>query len=787
MTSVDQENVIEGWVIRVRGLVQGVGFRPTVWRLALDRALVGEVINDGEGVLIRVWGTAQNLKAFQNDLKIKSPPLSRVDSIETSRLNTPSKSDVFTIADSRDQPMRTSVGPDAATCPKCRSDIFDPDNRRFGYPFTNCTHCGPRLSIIEAIPYDRANTSMAMFSMCKSCRNEYDLPSDRRFHAQPNACSECGPRLWLENENGEIIDGDAIAVTADFIKDGKIVAIKGIGGFHLACDAMNGAAVARLRERKYRYDKPFALMARDNAMVQAFAYLSPTEEALLEHKAAPIVVLDRKDGVYQLPKQIAPGQDGLGFMLPYTPLHHLLMAALDGPIILTSGNRSGEPQSIDNDDARERLNGIADVWLMHDRHIVNRLDDSVLREMGGATRMLRRARGFVPEPVKLPEYFSSAPSVLAMGGELKTTFCLVKDGEAILSQHIGDMKDIAVHEDYRRTLDLFCNLYEFSPELVATDLHPDYLSTQWGVRISDEHGLPISQVQHHHAHIAACLAENGVSPEEGAVLGIALDGVGLGADASLWGGEFLKADYWGFERVAHFTPIPLPGGEAATREPWRNTYAQIASLLGWKWVESNYPNLDLTRFLQKKPLHKLDVLMDRSLNAPLSSSAGRLFDAAAAAIGICADAVNYEGQAAIELEALAKKSERQEKQHYNYHLSKTKTIFVDWTQMWRDILHDLDAEIEPSRIAVRFHNTIITAVVELAGLLAKQEGIDKVVLSGGVFNNRLLFEGISERLKVQKLQVLSHRLVPAGDGGLSLGQAVVAAARYIRDGGEKFL
>ena len=612
---------------------------------------------------------------------------------------------------------------------------------------------------------------MAAFPMCPACEAEYQDPSDRRFHAQPNACSDCGPRLWLENADSTDIDPaphqDAIEAAAALIAQGAIVAIKGIGGFHLACDATNEQAVTALRQRKRRYDKPFALMARDPSMIARHAALSEAERNLLAEPAAPIVILQAAPERQPLAAAVAPGQSSLGFMLPYTPLHHLLMQCLHRPIVLTSGNRSDEPQCTGNEEARARLAGIADYWLMHDREILNRLDDSVVRSDEGGPTMLRRARGYAPAPQALPPGFEGSPPLLALGGELKTTLCLWRGDGAVVSQHIGDLEDASVHDDYQRTLSLYRQLFDFTPAGLAVDRHPDYLSTQWGATLAEREDLPLVEVQHHHAHIAACLAEHGVARDAAPVLGVVLDGLGYGEDGTLWGGEFLLADYKGFQRLGHFMPMTLLGGAQAMREPWRNAYAYLDSCIGWPEVTERYLQLDIVRLLQTKPLALLDQMKARGVNAPLAVSAGRLFDAVAAALSVHAEAISYEGQAAIELEALAQ-SEADEQATYDFMVADGRPTELDWTPLWHDLLDDLSRGIPPPIIAKRFHNTVAKAVAQLASDLADQHKTETIVLSGGVFQNRLLLSGTSERLEAAGLSVLRPSLYPANDGGIAL-------------------
>ncbi len=767
--------------IRVTGRVQGVGFRPTVWRLARECGLAGDVRNDAGGVLIHAWGSSQALDIFMARLRDEAPPLAHIESIEAQTIATGAAPAAFTIAGSEGGMVRTGVVADAATCPACRADILDPSNRRYRYPFTNCTHCGPRLSIIRAVPWDRATTSMSAFALCADCQAEYHDPGDRRFHAQPNACPACGPRAWLEDAAGAPVevDGarDAVDAARRLIADGHIVAVKGLGGIHLACDAGNARTVASLRQRKRRYRKAFALMARDTEMVRRYAHVGAAEQELLESRAAPIVVLDALPGV--LPEELAPGQHTLGFMLPYTPLHHLLMRDMERPVVLTSGNLSDEPQCIDNADAASRLCAVADFRLLHDRDIVNRLDDSVARVVDGAPQVLRRARGYAPEGLPLPPGFGDSAPVLAMGAELKNTFCLLKEGEAILSQHMGDLEEAATLADYHRHLELYRDLFRFTPSRIAIDRHPDYLSTQAGRRQAADEGLPLDEVQHHHAHVAACMGEHGLAIDTPPVLGVALDGLGLGEGGALWGGEFLLADYRGFRRLAHFTPVTMPGGTRAMREPWRNTYAHLSAFLGWTPVRERYAGLPIVRFLAAQPLDTLDTMIARGLNSPLSSSAGRLFDAVAAALGVCREHAVHEGQAAMELEALAARAFAREagRGYANELVDAAGVTRLDWSPLWRELLDDLLRGTGRATVAARFHQGLVQALDVLVERLAREYGVATVVLAGGVFQNRLLLEGLVARCRSRGLRVLYPQRVPVNDGGISLGQALVAAAR----------
>jgi len=767
--------------IRIRGLVQGVGFRPAVWRLARECGLNGEVWNDSQGVEMRVSGPPRQIDELCRRLREEAPPLARIDAIERQTDTADEGLQGFHIRPSRSGEARTGVVPDAAVCPACRREIDDPGDRRHRYPFTNCTHCGPRLSIVERIPYDRANTSMRHFPMCPACEREYGDPADRRFHAQPNACPQCGPKVWLLDAQGEPVplppDRDSLQAASDRLATGEILAIKGIGGFHLACDAANEEAVDRLRARKGRYHKPFALMARDLDVVRRYGRVTPAEAALLQSPAAPIVLLQR-EGRERLASGVAPAQVSLGFMLPYTPLHHLLLAGWERPLVMTSGNRVEEPQCIDNREAADRLQPLADAFLLHDREIINRVDDSVARIMDGQSRVLRRARGYAPAPIALPEGFESAPPLLALGGELKNTFCLGKGGQAILSQHLGDLENLISYQDYLHNLELYRDLFDHRPQGLVADLHPNYRSTHHARELADRLSLPLIQVQHHHAHIASVLAENGWPLEGGRVLGIALDGSGYGGDGSVWGGEFLLADYRGFRRMGALRPMPLPGGTQAILQPWRNSFSQLHGSLGWSGVSERWGGLEAIQWLAGRPLETLTRMMEAGLNTPMTSSCGRLFDAVAALLGICRESISYEGQAAIELEAAALSAADRDHPGYRFGTLPGEGLrLLDPAPLWPAILDDLGSGIPVGEIAWRFHQGLIAGVADLARQLAAEAGVETLALSGGVFQNRTLFEGLAQRLTTAGLNVLGHRLVPANDGGLSLGQLCIGAAR----------
>ena len=780
--------------IRIRGTVQGVGFRPTVYRIAKDLRLNGDICNDGEGVLIRVSGSQESIEEFIQKIQQESPPLATIHQLT----RTPSQNELiftdFVISNSINTAIKTQIVPDAATCLPCKQEIFDPLSRYYRYPFTNCTHCGPRFSIIGAIPYDRHNTSMAAFAMCPQCSKEYEDIENRRFHAQPVACYTCGPQTWLERADRKPVTASMFSMLDDvdavctLLQKGEIIAIKGLGGIHLACDATNQTAVEKLRSRKQRYDKPFALMARDIEVIEQYCKPSHREKELLTSVVAPIVLINITDNsphpLVSLSPLIAPGANTLGFMLPYTPLHHLIMRRMDRPIVLTSGNLTDEPQCIDNYEAREKLSKVADYFLLHNREIINRVDDSVVRVVGEKLQIIRRARGYVPAPINLPSGFENVPQILAMGSELKNTFCLLRDGEAILSQHLGDLGKATVFKNYQQTLNSYLNLFAHQPQAVAVDKHPEYLSTKLGKELAIANKIKVYNIQHHHAHIAACMAENNLPLDSTPILGIALDGLGYGEDNTLWGGEFLLANYQSFTRVAALKPVPLIGGEQANYQPWRNTYAQLISFLNWTKIKQKYGELEIIKYLENKPLALLNQIKEKSLNTPFTSSMGRLFDAVAAAIGICREECSYEGQAAIEMEALIDKNlleQRKETLTYPFSLNFLDSIYyIDPCPMWQMVLNDLKQQTPAKIIAAKFHIGLAIAIVEMVNILRKQNSINYVALTGGVFQNSILLEQVTKGLQASGISVLTNSLVPCNDGGLSLGQAVIAAAKFIK-------
>lgn len=788
------EKIETAALIRVRGLVQGVGFRPTLWRLAQRHGLRGWVANDGQGVRIHVCGPAAAVDEFVLDLPGESPRLARIDRIEREPAARLPHDAGFHISQSEISAISTDVAPDAATCGDCVREIFDPFARRFRYPFTNCTHCGPRLSIIRQVPYDRARTAMAQFTMCAACAAEYHDPSDRRFHAEPIACHRCGPTLTLRHADGRALTLetlttlDAVDAACTLLQRGHILAIQGLGGYQLACDATQGSVVTRLRELKRRRDKPLALMARDLPIIREHARVSDAEAALLSGPAAPIVLLERnRDAARGVADGVAPLCGPLAFMLPNTPLHHLLLRCMPRPIVLTSGNSSEEPQAIEGGDARRRLGGIAEYFLEHDRPIERRVDDSVAYIAAGRPRLLRRARGYAPSCLPLPPGFDRAPAVLSYGGELKNTFCLLRDGAAMLSPHIGDLQETLTRADQRRSLADMQRFFAFVPRAIACDLHPDYSSSQAARARAAADGLPLLASQHHHAHIAACLAENGVSRHAAPVIGVALDGLGFGEDGSFWGGEFLLADYVGYRRLGTFKPVALLGGAAAVRGPWRNTYAHIMAQMGWAGFAMNYADLDLYRFLERQPRALLDGMLARCVNSPLASSCGRLFDAAAAAMGFAREYASYEGQGAMEMEAAVDRhclNTEDDRLSYPFAIPRLAGMpYLEPLGMWAALFGDLLLKTPVGVMAARFHrglaNGIVRMVEQLAGQVTSDDSLPVVALSGGVFQNRILFERVLTSLEHKGFSVLTHSQVPCNDGGLALGQALIAAARLL--------
>jgi hydrogenase maturation protein HypF len=752
---------VRGLSVRVRGIVQGVGFRPFVYQLASEHGLKGWVRNTNRQVEIELDGDEAALERFLRDLRERAPPLARIDEVSVER-RPASGFTLFEIVESRVDEGWQSIPPDTATCDACLAEVFDPRERRHRYPFTNCTHCGPRFTIIESLPYDRHRTTMRCFPMCDECQREYENPRDRRFHAQPVACPACGPRLWLVGADGAGVEGDPIDGTARLLRQGRIVALKGLGGFQLACDAANEEAVRALRSRKRRYGKPFALMVPDTERARRLCEVTPTEAAALESRERPIVLMKRRPDA-EVAAEVAPGLDTLGLMLPYTPLHHLLLRSFDGPLVMTSGNLSEEPIAIGNREAIERLAGIADAFLLHDRDIYARYDDSVVRVIGGSVVPIRRARGYAPAPVDLP--FTAPSDILACGAHQKNTFCLVKESKAFVSQHIGDLENLETLDHFEMSLQVFTRLFKVEPRIVAHDMHPDYLST----RFAREFPVPSAvrvPVQHHHAHVVSAMAEHDL---RGPVLGVAYDGTGYGTDGAVWGGEILLADWRSFERRAHLRYAPMPGGEAAIRRPYRMA-------AGYIWSICRSHETEFEPFLAELPSTEGSVLrrqVDTAFNAPLTSSCGRLFDAVAALLGLRREAL-YEGQPAVELEAVADPTVDES---YPYDLVREGDVWViDPAKLLRALWREHRAGRPLSHVAAAFHNTV--AAFTLAACLKIRDacGVGQVVLSGGCFQNALLTTRLLEGLNGAGFEVYTHCLVPPSDGGISLGQATVAYA-----------
>lgn len=762
--------------ITVRGIVQGVGFRPCVHRLANQHGLSGFVQNRGGEVRIEAEGETASLERFLEDLRTSAPPLARIDAVSQDSIP-PTGENGFAVAPSD---LRASsdiaIAPDMATCPACLAELFDPADRRYRYPFLNCTDCGPRLTIVRGAPYDRARTTMASFAMCPACQAEYDSPTDRRFHAQPTACADCGPRLTALLPGGKIIEmDDPLADFVQAIQSGKIGALKGLGGYHLVCDARNEQAVSELRCRKHREEKPLAVMVADVEAARELCHIARQEEDLLTSPRRPIVLLHRRPESDTLAPSVAPGNPCVGVLLPYTPLHHLLMRdAGDAPLVMTSGNRSDEPIAYEDEDALTRLAGIADIFLTHDRPIQVRCDDSVTRVVADGESPMRRSRGYAPTPVRLP--VECGGPVLAVGGQLKNTFALARGDQAIVSHHLGDLDDYQAYRAFECDIGRYEELFDAAPQVIVHDLHPDYASTQYAQRRAAEEGLQLLAVQHHHAHLASCMAEHGLTEP---VIGVSFDGTGYGPDGSVWGGEFLLGDYATWRRAAHLRCVHLPGGDSAVKEVWRMALSHLAD------AEVGYWEFRLPQGGQEV----VQQMIRSGFNSPWTSSAGRLFDAVAATVGV-RQQVRHEGQAAMELEWLATGVE--DDSIYEFAFNRTggkpqacSTPPVGWAPseadeidtrpLIRAIAQDVQAGVAPGVIARRFHRTMARIVVETCRRLQASSGVSTVTLSGGVFQNALLLEETTANLTESGFRVYRHSIVPANDGGLSFGQAAIAA------------
>ncbi len=755
--------------ICLSGVVQGVGFRPFVYNLAHRHQLPGFVCNDDHGVQIEVEGEDDASDQFLRALIDESPPQSRIEKIEKNYLPLAYFKE-FHIDESRILGSKfVQISRDLATCDDCLRELFDTEDRRYRYPFINCTNCGPRFTIVRDIPYDRSFTTMDPFWMCRECQAEYDDPTDRRFHAQPNACPVCGPRLELRSAEGDrrkAGEDDPVAAVCELLRQGKIVAVRGLGGFHLACDALNEEAVQRLRSRKYRDDKPFALMMKDVETIAEFCYINPHEEMLLKSSARPIVLLNKRKRC-PVSEAVAPKYRTLGAMLPYSPLHHLLLRESGLVLVMTSGNVCDEPIACRNDEAMTRLEGIADYFLIHNRDIHIRSDDSVTRVVNGREMVLRRSRGYVPDPIKLS--FSFSKPVLACGPELKNTFCLARDDLAIISHHIGDLENLETLRSFEDGISHFQKIFHTEPELIAYDLHPNYLSTRYAVGLASRRpDLVQVGVQHHHAHIVSCLAENGVSER---VIGIALDGTGYGPDGAIWGGEVLLADLSSYERVGHFGYVPMPGGERAIREPWRMAVSYLYRAFGGDFIDLDIP---FVRRLDRKKLNVLLRMIESGTNCPRTSSCGRLFDGVASLTGL-RDRVNYEGQAAVELENLIPDPGFAMHEPYSFEIDKSDDGFIISSKsIIKQVVQDIERGSEPGIISRKFHDVLVRIFAEVVEELRVRRRINKVALSGGCFQNVYLLTHLQEMLELKGFTVYTHSRVPPNDGGVSLGQAVVA-------------
>jgi hydrogenase maturation protein HypF len=722
-------------------------------------SLTGRVRNNVSGVLIDVEGSALAIQRFVHELGNNPPPLSQIDSIECKENLPPAGYPDFLILESSMAGDRAlPVSADFGTCNECVRELFDQRNRRYRYPFINCTNCGPRFTIVEDVPYDRARTTMRHFKMCHECRTEYEDPLDRRFHAEPIACATCGPRIYLRDRGQELRVADVISHAQELLLAGKILAVKGLGGYHLACDAHSNEAVNRLRQRKYREDKPFALMARTLEGVLDHCSVSGVEERVLLSSKRPIVLLRRKPGC-RLPETIAPNVQTLGFMLPYTPLHYLLIEKMGGPLVMTSANVSDEPICYSDDDARLRLGNIADYFLFHDREINIRTDDSVVRVFNEREVMVRRSRGYAPAPVRTS--FSVSKPILACGAELKSTFCLARDHDAYLSHHIGDLENFETLMSFKEGINHFQQLYGIEPQLVAYDLHPDYLSTRYAQSLDVPEKIG---VQHHHAHIASCMADNAI---DGEVIGVAMDGLGFGLDGKLWGGEFLLADFKTAERVAHLSYVSLAGGAKAVREPWRLAAVYLHQAFG---NDCTSLKLDFNDRLTPKKWASLRSMVAAGVNSPETSSMGRLFDAMAGLLCL-RDSVNYEGQAAIELESIA---DHDVKKGYEFLISGSE---ISALKVIREAVRDLLDGVSPAEISGKFHLGVAKLILTMAQSIKAEHGLNRVALSGGVFQNMLLLEHVCALLRAAGFEVFTHSRVPTNDGGISLGQVAVANAR----------
>lgn len=747
--------------IEINGIVQGVGFRPFVYQLARRFNLNGEVANTSAGVVVKVEGSRDNLSLFAKELAENPPPLAHI--IQVAIHETPPRGyPDFSISKSQGASvMSTLISPDVAICDDCLRELFDPNDRRYRYPFINCTNCGPRFTIISDIPYDRPKTSMHPFTMCPQCQAEYDDPLNRRFHAQPNACADCGPMVSLyDRKRCPVESADPIQDAIRLLREGRIIAVKGLGGFHLAVDAENDAAVKALRSRKHREEKPFALMSPSLASIRKYASYTSEEKRLLSSIQRPIVLLPKTEP-NTISEAVSPRNRYFGVMLPYTPLHHLLLKNDQfTALVMTSGNLSEEPIAIDNQEAFQRLSGIAEYFLMHDRDIYLRSDDSIVRRVAGNQRIVRRSRGFVPIPIFLKR---DLEPVLACGAELKNTICLTKGNQAFLSQHIGDLENTATNEFFEKTIRHMQRILDIAPQVIAYDMHPDYLSSRWAM---EQENVRKIAVQHHHAHVVSAMAENRLT---GRVIGLSFDGTGYGPDGHVWGGEVLMADERNFERAAHIAYVAMPGSALAVKQPWRMGVSHLYAAFGKDMERLSLPFLDR---VDSSHLTVMTEMIAKKVNAPMTSSVGRLFDAVAAIAGL-RNEVAFEGQAAMELEMVADTSAEAV---YDFDWNRGNPLIINPAPIIRGVVDDLLRGVAPPVISGRFHATLVGLFSDLCDHLRRESGLKRVVLSGGVFQNAILLQGLVQALERRGFDVFSHSLVPTNDGGISLGQAVIAAA-----------
>jgi len=755
--------------IHINGIVQGVGFRPFIYNLAVKKGLKGWVRNSASGVDIEISGSFEEIDDFIQEINQSAPPLAQIDSIDSEKIENTAFADFKIITSKNKATDFIPVSPDVATCSQCRSELFDPQDRRFRYPFINCTNCGPRFTIIRDIPYDRPKTTMSGFKMCADCQVEYENPLDRRFHAQPVACPACGPQIWFEDSPGNVIaeKEEAIQTARRMLKEGNILAIKGLGGFHLACDATNPEAVAKLRKRKRRPSKPFALMAFDLDTVKKYVATSEASEKLLESPQAPIVLLPKKQDA-GIAENVAPGQSKLGFMLPYTPLHLLLLEPADDfppSLVMTSGNLSEEPIIRENQAARDRLKEIADGFLLHDRPIHMRIDDSVFTIINEKPYPIRRARGFAPNPLRVSQ---NLPQVLAVGPQMKNTFCLTRDKYAFLSHYIGEMENWETYQDFQKAVQHYQSLFRIDPRAIGYDLHPDYLTTKYALEKIQSENLPGYPIQHHHAHLAAGMIENGIDPHEKAA-GLIFDGTGYGSDGAIWGGEVLIGNCLEFERIFHMKYVPLPGGDLAILKPARMALSTLWAY-GLDWAEDLAP----VKYLSEKEKKTLKNQLEKQVNTPQTSSMGRLFDLVASLLDL-RHVVTYEAQAAIELESLADFVE------VGYYPWEIDNIDINVKSTIQSIISDIRNAVDKPIVAARFHNTIAQMGLDLSKRVRQKTGINQIVLSGGVWQNHFLLTKTISLLEQNGFKALVHEHTPPNDGCVAFGQALITSYRYIRE------